>query len=234
VCALLTIVALGDASGSRLASPVRAALPVLPFGGGTAVSPLRSDPVAQLTQRERGQLVARYGQLPLAFMRNEGQLDRRALYFARGAGYTLFLTERSAVLGLVPAGSGERAGRSAAVSIGFAGANPHSRLVAESPLAGKVNYLIGSDRSRWRTNVPSYTRVRYRSVWPGIDAAFYGNQGQFEYDLGVAPGADPGRIALALSGAERVRVEGNGALLIQLREAVSASLPRTRARLSAT
>jgi Beta-propeller repeat len=216
VCALLTIVALGYVSGSRLASPVRAAVPVLPFGDGTAFSPFRSDPVAQPTQREHGQLVARYGQLPLAFIRNEGQLDRRAVYFARGTGYTLFLTERAAVLGLVPAGSGERAGRSAAVSIGFAGANPGSRLVAETPLAGKFNYLIG-DRSSWRTHVASYKRVQYKNLWPGIDAAFYGNQGQFEYDLGVAPGADPGRIALALSGAERVRVAESGALSIQLR-----------------
>lgn len=68
------------------------------------------------------------------------------------------------------------------------------------PLQGKVNYLLGNDRSRWRTGIPTYGRVRYAHLWAGIDALFYGHGSRLEYDLRVAAGADPTRIALRFSG----------------------------------
>jgi hypothetical protein len=42
--------------------------------------------------------------------------------------------------------------------------------------------------------------VKYRGIYPGIDAVFYGNQRQLEYDFVVAPGADPKQISLGLTG----------------------------------
>jgi len=65
--------------------------------------------------------------------------------------------------------------------------------------------------------VPTYSRVAYRGVWPGIDASFYGRQRRLEYDFNLGPHADPGRIVLKLSGAGRVRVDKRGDLVIGLR-----------------
>jgi hypothetical protein len=36
------------------------------------------------------------------------------------------------------------------------GANPHAQVEGLEPLPGKVNYFIGNDPKRWRTNVPTY------------------------------------------------------------------------------
>ncbi|MFQ5696379.1 MAG: hydantoinase B/oxoprolinase family protein, partial [Terriglobia bacterium] len=44
---------------------------------------------------------------------------------------------------------------------------------------------------RWRTNIPTYAGVQYQDVYPSVDLVYYGNQRQLEYDLVVAPGADP-------------------------------------------
>jgi len=66
-------------------------------------------------------------------------------------------------------------------------------------LPGKSNYFIGNDPQKWRTNVPTYAKVKYQGVYPGVDLVYYGNQGgQLEYDFVVAPGADPSAIALDL------------------------------------
>jgi hypothetical protein len=66
-------------------------------------------------------------------------------------------------------------------------------------LPGKSNYFIGNDPKKWRTHVPTYGRVRYENVYPGVDLVYYGNKGgQLEYDFVVAPGADLGPIALAI------------------------------------
>ncbi|HTS61735.1 MAG TPA: SBBP repeat-containing protein [Candidatus Acidoferrales bacterium] len=74
----------------------------------------------------------------------------------------------------------------------------------EDVLPGVVNYFLGSDPKAWRTGVPRYARIRYRGLEPGIDLVFHqGPAGELEYDLIVAPGADPGRIRLRLEGAIR-------------------------------
>ena len=66
-------------------------------------------------------------------------------------------------------------------------------------LPGKSNYFVGNDPNKWHTDVPTYAKVRYINVYPGIDLLYYGNQeGRLEHDFVVAPGADPNAIAIGL------------------------------------
>ena len=76
-------------------------------------------------------------------------------------------------------------------------------------MAGRVNYFLGNDPTKWRTSIPTYARVRYREVWPGVDVVYYGASGALEYDLIVAPGADPGAIRLGVEGAG-AELQSNG------------------------
>jgi len=40
--------------------------------------------------------------------------------------------------------------------------------------------------------VPTFAKVNYQNVYPGVDLVYYGSQGgQLEYDFVLAPGADP-------------------------------------------
>jgi len=83
------------------------------------------------------------------------------------------------------------------VRLRLAGANPNAAVTGYDELPGKANYFIGNDPRKWRTNVPTYAKVRYHDVYPGVELEYYGNQnGQLEYDFVVAPGADPSAIAL--------------------------------------
>jgi hypothetical protein len=52
----------------------------------------------------------------------------------------------------------------------------------------------------------------------GIDVVFYGSGAQVEYDFEVAPGADPGAVKLAVSGADDLRVDGGGDLVLRVGE----------------
>ncbi len=161
-----------------------------------------------------------YAHLPLAFEPNVGQFDRNVGYVARGSGYSLLLNRRSIALNLAVQNSRRLGlsvrGATATASITLAGANPDARLSAESELSGRVNYLIGENRSRWHTNVPTYGRVRDENVWPGIDALFYGRQGSLEYDFDLAAGADPNQIGLTLRGAKAVHIDRSGELVLTL------------------
>jgi hypothetical protein len=76
-----------------------------------------------------------------------------------------------------------------------------------------VSYFIGNDPKNWRSGIPTYGKVRYPQIYPGVDLVFYGNQRQLEYDFVVAPGADPSRIAWRIDGA-RASVDAQGNLAL--------------------
>lgn len=132
-------------------------------------------------------------------------LDRGLL--ARGRGYAMMLTPRSAAVSL--------SGTATVVRMTWPGADRRMQPVGEEPAAGTTNYLIGSDPSRWRRGVPSFARVRYRGLYRGIDLVFYGNQERIEYDFVVAPGGDPRDIRLRFSGEDAVRIDAQGNLVIR-------------------
>ncbi|WP_164929485.1 FG-GAP-like repeat-containing protein [Gloeobacter violaceus] len=167
-----------------------------------------------------------FGKLPMRFEPNVGQTDSRVQYVSRGPGYSLLLGPTEAVVLLGRADRSKSKLRSsmtaaeqsepktAAIRMRLVGANPKARLTGKDVLPGKVNYLAGKDAGKWHTDVDTFERVEARGVWPGIDMVYYGNGRQLEYDFVAAPGADPGRIALDISGARSLRLDGNGDLII--------------------
>lgn len=105
-----------------------------------------------------------------------------------------------------------------ALRMKLVGANPNVHVVGLDELPGKSNYFIGNDPTKWRTNIPNYTQVRYEKVYPGIDLVYYGNQQQLEYDFVIAPGSDPKAIELEIAstgGASPIRLAESGDLVIE-------------------
>jgi len=153
------------------------------------------------------------GKRPLAFEPNQGQTDPRAAYVSHGSGYGLFLTPNEAVLSL---GAGSTASaQMSAVHMQFEGASGAAKIAATDPLPGKANYFRGNDSSRWVRNVPTFARVNYLGVYPGVDLVFYGKQGQLEYDFTVRSGADPREIRLNLSGVDNITLAQDGSLSLK-------------------
>jgi len=134
--------------------------------------------------------------LPLRFEENRGQAGPEVKFLARGSDSGLYLTAGGAVFvfgGRAVAAAedepGDRPASPTVVRMEFLGANPDPEVAGVEPLRGKISYFRGDDPSRWRTNVPTFGRVVYRDLYPGIDLAYYAKGPQLEYDLIVAPGA---------------------------------------------
>src|SRR5437667_1768756 len=169
-----------------------------------------------------------YGRLPLHFEANQGQTHQDVRFLARGPGYSLYLTAGEAVLVLTkPNPQAKRdvlstperlatqaQGTPAVVRMGLVGAAPKPFVSGLDELPGKANYFIGKDPAKWRTNVPTYAKVHYREVYPGIDLVYYGNQRQLEYDFVVAPGSDPKKIVLGFQGANELEINAQGELVL--------------------
>ncbi len=56
--------------------------------------------------------------------------------------------------------------------------------------------------------------LHYAELYPGVRLVFYGTERELEYDLVVAPGADPGAVELAFDGADSLRLDARGDLVI--------------------
>ena len=168
--------------------------------------------------------------LPLTFEPNLGQLDKSVKFFSRGPDYDLFLTSTEAVFSFSQLNAQESKARSrvssqagqsqttkkktSVVRMRMVGANAKPRIEGLSPQSAKTNYFIGNDPRAWKTNAPSYQRIKYVEAFPGIDLEFYDNQQDLEYDFIVAPGADPNKIKLEFKGADRIHVDAQGDLII--------------------
>ncbi len=146
--------------------------------------------------------------MPLFFEPNQGQTDPQVKFLARGSHYGIFLTANEAVLKLQsPARSTQRTATSAqlpavaVVRMKLEGASSAASVSGVDQLPGKSSYFIGNDPSRWRSGIPQFGRVEYKSVYPGINLIYYGNEGHLEYDFRVSPSADPNQIALSFDGA---------------------------------
>jgi hypothetical protein len=190
----------------------------------------RAKPVARHSVSQ-APLVGTYDKLPLSFEANKGQIDPSVKFLSRGMGYTLFLTGDEAVLQLrkvIQKARGEGQGTAtnnkgkstdnALLHIRLVGANTSARVTGVDELPGKTNYFIGNDPKKWRTNVPTYAKVRYNAVYPGVDLVYYGDQGgQVESDFVVRPGADPKAITFNV-GTDLVRGAGDNKAPIRLDE----------------
>lgn len=163
------------------------------------------------TPASNRRFLASLSKLPLRFEANVGQADASVKFFARGNGYSLFLTSDGATMSLRDRSSGQR--RTEFVRMKLAGANQTVAVSGTDLLPGRSNYFIGNDPSRWHRNVPQFARVKYENVYPGIDLVFYGNPNRLEYDFRVAPGANPSQAELEFDGPERVELSAGNLIL---------------------
>ncbi|HET9409689.1 MAG TPA: Ig-like domain repeat protein [Candidatus Sulfotelmatobacter sp.] len=153
-----------------------------------------------------------YLSLPLSFEANQGQTDPRVNYLSRGSAYTVFLTSEEAVLQLR---AHPKKNDGTVLRMKLLGASGNAEARGWDELPGKANYFIGSDPEKWHADVPTYGKVGYRGIYPGVDLVYYGNQGQLEYDFMLSPGTDPGSIAIQFAGAA-AEISSNGDLVLHI------------------
>ncbi len=168
------------------------------------------------------------------FIENRGQFPEQVRFQLKSGGRTVWLTNGGVVLDLPsnhtpsmtrstmaqptqdpPHDRGARNVERLAVYQEFIAATSAPAINAKSPKPGIYNYLIGSDQSKWHTNVKGYAEVVYRNVWDGIDVRFCGNGPDLEQEFVISPGADLSRIQIAYKGIEALGLNADGSLRIQ-------------------
>jgi hypothetical protein len=225
----------------RLMKATCAVLPLI-FTVLTSHAQERPAPTSSRSATSEGDnMRSNYGKAPLMFEENQGQTNSQVRFLSHRSGYSLFLTAGGMVLALRPSETNSltdastapvpsrnasrvspirqlekafRERKSTVLTIDLVGATAAPAIIGEEALSTKVNYFIGRDPSKWRRNVPTYSKIRYRSVYPGIDLVYYGNNQRLEYDFDLAPGADATQIQFDVKGSDALNVDSAGNLVL--------------------
>jgi len=173
--------------------------------------------------------------MPLAFTENRGQWDERVRFRASAGGAILWFCRdgityqfthrvpRSKTAGgdLMAAGIGPRAPfdrtepdsiESVVVHAAFVGNNPDVELAGENLLDYRCNYFLGNDPTKWRTDVPNYTTVMYRGVYPGVDLRYDGSGGVLTCAYTAASESDLAQVKFRYEGFDSAHPRGNAAV----------------------
>ena len=170
-------------------------------------------PMAALNGGARAKPVSLAASSVFRFAPNRGQFPRGVEFAASLPGHEVLLARAAAVTHFR---SGEKAGgrKYATVRMALERAEEGEGMEGLDVMPAVSNYLVGRDRSKWRTNVPNFQRVRAKSVYPNVDLIYYGTAGKLEYDFVVHRGGDPARIGVSFTGARSVRKDGEGNLVL--------------------
>ena len=164
------------------------------------VPPLHSSVLKTLQPQKTGI------QLPIHFEPNLGQAGDSIRFLCQGPGYSFLLLNNKLVFQFQDFQSKKQSGdptppgQISILSMKMINGKLRPRIIGEDKLRSKSHYLRGQDPNNWQVNVPTFSKVRYQEIYPGIDLIFYGNGGQLEFDFSLKAGIDPGSIQLHFGG----------------------------------
>jgi len=150
-----------------------------------------------------------FDSIPLHFESVSQEVSPAGCFLGRAAGYAVRVDARGAEIAVAEGG----------LRLEWLKPNSGALLTPEDILPGRSHYFFGSDPAQWRTDVLQYGRVRVRNLYHGVDAVYYGTGRRLEFDLILAPGADPSVARFRISGAGALRLEKNGDLILDLGKA---------------
>lgn len=157
---------------------------------------------------------------PVVFEPNRGQAPKNIKWIAQGRGYGFLFTRDGLSINLTEQSATPKPGmrqKGHTLSLKFDGGRSWDEISGIQPTGGLSNYLHRSTGPKSITGIPHYARLHLKDVYPGVDADFYNDNGNLEYDFVVRPGADPNQIRVALNGQQGLSIDAHsGDLIAQL------------------
>jgi hypothetical protein len=167
-------------------------------------------------------------QAPISFIPNQGQVDQEVAYYVQGRDTSLYFTSQGVTFVLTdtqPEASKPTVQSVAlrkepptarsryVLKLDFVGANPQVRPRGEETTEAVVSYFTGP-QDQWQVGLPTYSKIVYANLWPGIDLVYSGTNSRLKYAFVVQPGADPAQVRLAYRGATGLTLTDAGQLAI--------------------
>ncbi|GAA0774159.1 hypothetical protein GCM10008908_23540 [Clostridium subterminale] len=83
---------------------------------------------------------------------------------------------------------------------------PDVEIIGEREGDEKKNYFDFYDPNEEIIDVPTYSKIRYKGIYHGIDLVFYFNDGNLEYKFILQQGTNPGTINMTFEGIDNIKL----------------------------
>ena len=84
----------------------------------------------------------------------------------------------------------------------------------KNPSSHYSNYILGTDSSKWKSNIYSFQDVSYLDFYPNIDLFYSTHSGQLSYNFAVQPEGNTNQIRFTLIGANSIKLNEKGELIV--------------------
>ena len=164
--------------------------------------------------------------LHIPFIANEGQVDEEVGFYARTFGGTIYVTQKGEVVySLIKKekdqttnwGNKDSKDHKAQVCVLKEYLLQAKKILPKGvgKAKTKINYFIGNNKNRWRTNISSYNNVSLGEVYDHIDLSLRAHGNNVEKIFTVHPKGKVEDIHLGIKGAKSIAVSPEGELVIE-------------------
>ncbi len=103
-----------------------------------------------------------------------------------------------------------------AFQLQFLGCSNQAEPRGEDPQPTRVNYLIGNQPQEWGLDLPTYQKIVYRGIYPGVDVQFSFAGTHMKSEFVAAPGVDPTLIRFRYAGLGSPHLDQQGGVTFEL------------------
>jgi len=155
----------------------------------------------------------------IPFIKNIGQKNQDVKYYAHTFAGTVFITNENEIVYSLPKfeSKSQKNNRKSCDYYGLALKESFNNsnvkhIIGRNLTTAKINYFNGKDKSKWKSDIPSYEYLDFGQVFEGINIKLraYGNN--VEKLFFVQPNGDPDRIKVEFEGADFLTVNNSGEL----------------------
>ena len=165
-----------------------------------SVVDVQTNAADQLAKADKQAITQKIMKLRMPFIANQGQAAKEVSFYAKTFGGTAYVTQKGEMLySFSKIDPKDKTSDRASTPKNIKGVTLKETLVGASVTSPKgedrsqtkANYFIGNDKSKWKTNIPTYDSVSLGEVYRGIDLSLKAYGKTVEKVFTVGPGADP-------------------------------------------
>ena len=189
-----------------------------------SIAHVQSSPADKSKEVDKQAIMQKALKLQMPFIANEGQTAKEVGFYASTFGGAIYVTKKGEmVYSFSQVEPEEKATNKDSMPktikslvlketlVGASVTNPQGNDRAKT----KVNYFIGNDKDKWKTNISTYNSVDFGNVYKGIDLSLKAYGKTVEKVFTVQPGANPESIKLKMEGGNSLKVNEKGELELE-------------------
>ena len=162
-----------------------------------------------------------------AFIENKGQWNESVLFKSKFEGGNLWIEQGRFLFHMQDFSQVEKFHHEPAkanelpetkqrlIELLFRGANDINSIQTFNKSNSYYNYFLGSDKSKWASDVHGYGEAILEELYHGIDLKLIEKEQQLKYEFHVKPNVDPDQILLEYNGHQNINIDRKGNLIIK-------------------